>query len=371
MVSIISAEEYFQFDAMNQSLLKSYSLKDPRLISKDRPESDFFYEEKAHFIIGSAVDCILTEGIEAFKAKYYISNLTKKPSLVQKSIINEVYSKLLETTQLFGIETIEDPACEDLIFMSCVSHNHYDNIKDKIKKVATITKHQVCKDYFLDLKNAGTRTVLDMTEYDLILNVVNSLSTNTATADYFKTNQPEGIKIYNQFGIVFMYRDVLCKALLDMVVINEIDKTITPVDLKTTSKPTYDFDKAVRERRYDVQAAWYTLALEELIKVDPNFMGYTILPFKFIAESTTTPGMPLVLTCDEELLNIGRYGELEGYVGNSDGTQNELIFKREILGFEQMLHLYLHYEEVGYSKHPNYEAADGQFTLSWHKIQKL
>lgn len=368
MVGIISAEEYFQFDAMNQSLLKSYSLGDPRMISKERPQSELFFEEKKYFVIGGAVDTILTSGVEEFKEKYHVSTIEKKPSDNIKSIINQVYANLVETALIVSVQDLKDKHCEDMLFVACVSHNYYDNIKDKDKKIAKVTSSPIALEYFKELRDAGTKTIIDVEEYNIILNVVQSLTTNPTTAKYFQTNQPDNIRIYNQFGITFRHKEVQCKALLDMVIINDTDKTITPVDLKTTSKNTYEFDKAVRERRYDIQAAWYTLALEELVKVDPNFMGYSILPFEFIAESTAYPGAPIVAVCDEELLRIGRYGVSPSYIGDMDGTVNESIATREIFGFEQLLDKYKYYEENGYKFSEKYIIKKGKFSLNWQKL---
>ena len=67
---------------------------------------------------------------------------------------------------------------------------------------------------------------------------------------------------------------------------------------------TIYFPKSLRQRRYDIQAAFYT----EALKSKKEYETYKILPFKFIVESTTNPGNPLVFTCNQELLEIGKSG---------------------------------------------------------------
>lgn len=367
MVRYIDEEDYFQLDAMNQSLLKSYSLKDPRLISKDRPQSDLFFEEKGHFVIGTAVDCILTQGIEKFKNTHHVSQLSKKPTDVQKSIINEVFVKLDENDLLDTTKDLTDEVCKIYLLNSFKSHEYYDNIKDPDKRIAKISENFICKEYFLELKEAKGKVILSQEEYDKIYTIVDSLMSYETTGKFFRINQPEGIKIFNQFGILFEHNNIPCKALLDFIVVDEINKTITPVDLKTTFKPTHDFDRAVRERRYDIQAAWYTLALEKFIKVTPEYMGYKILPFQFIVESSSNPGLPILFTCDQQLLRIGRYGVVDDFVGDIECV-NTSIFKHKILGFEELLKLYIHYENLGYKETPEYASRQGKYTLGWLNI---
>ena len=96
----------------------------------------------------------------------------------------------------------------------------------------------------------------------------------------------------------------MCKALLDMVVIDDELQTVQPIDIKTTGEYPENFHRVAKRFRYDIQAAFYTLALSYA------YPEYTILPFQFLVESTVASaiGTPLLYTCTESDLLIGRYG---------------------------------------------------------------
>lgn len=63
---------------------------------------------------------------------------------------------------------------------------------------------------------------------------------NPFTREYF-INDYSHIELIHQFPIYFKLEDMDCKALLDGVKIDHENKTVTPFDLKTTSKNSWDF----------------------------------------------------------------------------------------------------------------------------------
>ena len=88
---------------------------------------------------------------------------------------------------------------------------------------------------------------------------------------------------------------------------------------------------------------------------------YTILPFKFIVESTVNPGNPLVFTCNKELLYIGQYGREENLI-------QDTIFVPEIKGFHQLIEDYKWYMENEFEKNRKIVEAQGEFQLDWNGI---
>lgn len=75
--------------------------------------------------------------------------------------------------------------------------------------------------------------------------------------------------------------DVKVKCMFDLLIVNHKDKTIRPVDLKTSSMPAYDFPEHFVKMRYDIQAQLYTHVLQKVIAQDYELNEYTILPFLF------------------------------------------------------------------------------------------
>ena len=103
---------------------------------------------------------------------------------------------------------------------------------------------------------------------------------------------------------------------LDLVIVAKDDDGnilyVEPIDLKTMAGDTLKFISSLKSWRYDIQAAWYTEALESPSSTFRNIYNQDITGkiklFKFIVESSTDQGQPLVYEITPEVLHIGKYG---------------------------------------------------------------
>ena len=196
-----------------------------------------------------------------------------------------------------------------------------------------------------------------------------SIRTNPTTSKYFETSKD--VEILDQYSIYFNYEGIECKALLDRVIVDHKNKTIQPIDFKTMGDQTIYFPKSLRQRRYDIQAAFYT----EALKSKKEYETYKILPFKFIVESTINPGNPLVFTCSQELLRIGQFGAPKTYLYGkivSEGYDHMSEYKSmvtlEIKGFHQLIEDYKWYMENEFEKNKKIVESQGEFQLDWNGI---
>ena len=356
-------EDYYTNPAISQSQLKLLLGPDPSIFNTIQ-EPDLYFEEKKHFIIGNGVDIQLTQSSEAFNEKFHVSNIQNKPSDTIKSIVNQVYDLVKEEVgSLADKGLLRDHTSK--IIDSCNDHNYQPNWKTETR----VAKVGESWEYWEDLKAAEGKQVLSQEENDLISQIVMSIRSNSVTGPYF-IPQPNQEILY-QYPIYFSYNNVDCKALLDMVIIDHDKKTIQPIDIKTMGDQTLYFPKSLRQRRYDIQAAFYTQALFQWWIDNDRYTDYRILNFKFIVESTTNPGNPLVFTCDEELLKIGNFGResfrlkgvssiklIDMYYGKTD----------EVKGFNQLIEDYKWYLENGFEKKREIVEAQGEFQINWNGI---
>ena len=358
-------EDYYTNPAISQSQLKLLLGPDPSIFNTIQ-EPDLYFEEKKHFIIGDGVDMQLTRPIEEFNQKFHISNLQNKPSDTIKSIVNQVYDHVKEIYP--NIETIQN--YNNAILDSCNDHNYQPNWKDSTR----VAKVVEAWEYWEDLKQAEGKVVLSQEENDLISQIVMSIRTNPTTSKYFETSKD--VEILDQLAIYFSYCDIDCKALLDRVIVDHKNKTIQPIDFKTMGDQTIYFPKSLRQRRYDIQAAFYTEALYYFKeRDDKTLQDYKILPFKFIVESTVNPGNPLVFTCSNELLRIGQYGapktNIYGKI-SSPGYDHMSEYKSmstpEIKGFHQLIEDYKWYMEKDFETKREIVESQGEFQLDWNGI---
>ena len=356
-------EDYYTNPAISQSQLKLLLGPDPSIFNTIQ-EPDLYFEEKKYFLIGDGVDIQLTQSLEAFNEKFHVSNIQNKPSDTIKSIVNQVYDLVKEEVgSLADKGLLRDHTSK--IIDSCNDHNYQPNWKTETR----ISKIVEAWEYWEDLKAAEGKQVLSQEENDLISQIVMSIRTNSVTGLYFipQSNQ----EILYQYPIYFSYNGVDCRALLDMVIIDHDKKTIQPIDIKTMGDQSIYFPKSLRQRRYDIQAAFYTQALFQWCIDNDRYTDYRILKFKFIVESTTNPGNPLVFTCDEELLKIGKFGResfrlkgvssiklIDMYYGKTD----------EVKGFNQLIEDYKWYLENGFEKKREIVEAQGEFQINWNGI---
>lgn len=352
-------KEYFEHSSVSQSQLKSLLIH-PRAF-KEEKETKLYFEEKVYFTIGSAVDFKLTEDESTFTNFYHISNVLVKPSDTIKSIIHQVFDALKEQFTVEEIGLISDVTYRLLILQACESHNYQNrwNSDTKISKICEFYE------YWEDLKASEGKILLSQEEDLLISTIVMSLKTNKATSVYFNAEE-----VHYQVPIYFEYDGVPCKALLDMVIFDRENKTIQPIDIKTTGEYTINFPKALKRMRYDIQAAFYTEALRWL------YPEYEILPFKFIVESTKDPGQPLVFICDKELLWIGKNGRKKIFLQGDTIEEKSFIDTRTIYyeiiapikGFVQLLELYKYYNENGYEMDKIVREGNSELTIGWSGI---
>lgn len=264
-------KEYYESPRISNSLLGS--INNPRLF-KMKMDGLEPKEDKNYFRIGSAVDCLLTDP-ESFEEDFKIIDVNRPQGLLGKFV-----------EALPSHVTPVSPA-EDY-------QEAYDFSEYKISIDWVIRKFWSSEDavkYFEIMKSLESdgRSVLSKDEYLIVETAVASIVNNEFTRPYFHIDpEDDHVELLHQFPVYFEYRSFECKALLDGIRINHIEKTIEPFDLKTTGKSVYSFMDSFLTYGYFRQAAFYTYAIQhDLSPIKDLFLqGYRLLPFNFIAVET-------------------------------------------------------------------------------------
>lgn len=353
---------YYDSDCLNQSTLKELQHGVDKFLAtlKKREEET---EEKSYFIIGGAVDLILTGEEGIFEEFYHISSLLNKPSDTEMSIIKLTFDLIVNNIT-------SNP--EEIGFIS-----DYPNIiseainqigwQPKWKEETKINKIiDLGYEYFEDLKKACGKTVISVLQKEIIDNIVKSLRENPRTSKYFDRNslsQETSVDIYYQLPLYFKVEGIDCKALLDFLIVlkNEegVVTTLMPFDLKTMSGYTIEFPNSVRTRRYDIQAAFYRDALTNPTTIFPeNFPNFdrnivNVKPFTFIVESSNNPGKPLLFKVSEELDAIAKYGKV-----NHEG-------RKVVKGYLDLIEEYKYHSSTNWTEEKIVTESNGILELNW------
>lgn len=275
-------EDYYNSPALNQSKLKKL-LYGPKYFMKEEEDNKADY-----FIIGSAVDCILTHP-EDFYDEFAVIDSVNNTAPSIKKILEAVF----EQAKASGLQDKELGDLEELIWASI----QINEFQPKWKKETRIEKIMDGVSYYNQLKLSDGKLMLDSAMYDLVNKITNSIKSKPCCFPFSDFGEDElqtmnRIKtIYFQKPIYFNYNGVDCKALLDALV-EYIDGSYTIFDLKTTSKRVIDFRESFFKYRYDMQFAWYHAA----VGLNEHCQYFNIV------ESTTDTGTPAAFYVNRDIV---------------------------------------------------------------------
>ena len=357
---------YHDNPAINQSSLKNLEKGLGSFLgikAKREKEKREGTPKPEHFLIGRAVDLLLTGDPTEFVEEYYVSKVTKLPSEKEVLIIDVLVQSILGC----GLTPPKSLGHTSILpFLNkVITDQAWYNGNPGPKRIEGLLTR--CSDYYQDLALAGGRDILSQEQFDKIKRIVKSLETNDRTKKYFdRAEQLEATRFdfYYQLPIYFTQEGEECKALMDMVVVcRDITgniQWIDPIDLKTMSGYTLEFLSSLKKRRYDIQAAWYVEALAEHFKVNRS----AIRGFKFIVESTTNIGNPLVYELSTRTLNIGKFGIKARLIKTLEGEE---VYFKPIKGYVQYLEEYIQYMETSFREDIILSNNPGALGLDWER----
>lgn len=144
--------------------------------------------------------------------------------------------------------------------------------------------------YYEFLVDNIDKTVIDESLIIKAKKVGDILLQDEFTEEIFK-EESDDIELFPKFAIEFDYvsehgKVIKCKSEIDLLKIDHNKKIIYPYDLKTT----YDnenFEYTYLKFRYDLQAAFYTLAVQSWA-ITEGLNDYKIMPMEFIVGDTSS-----------------------------------------------------------------------------------
>lgn len=280
---MITDQTYLDSTAVSQSRLKKILIHPTEFLNASYDTE--FDEPKANIVVGDAVDILITQSEDVFHEQFYISNV-ERPTGQMGDYVWELFINR------------ENPNAEEIAYSAAGFK------RDTLAKVQERFKTEG-KEYYDALVSGENKTVITSQQLVQIYAIKDSLLNHRYTAKFFQKN--ERFDVHYQVPIEFEYEGVACKGLLDMLVVDKEKSYLYPIDLKTTNVKTHNWISMFWKLRYDFQASFYTvgLFLGDYLK---KYNCTVIKPFKFIVESQSSPGTPLVFEAGLPIIDFGRFG---------------------------------------------------------------
>lgn len=267
---------------LNQSFLKLVVIND----TKAKVESDTIATYK-----GSLTDtlCLVPELFDEF---YHLTTIEKAPPPQIQNTLDKTYQLQVDA----GLQ----PEWDNFTLLQVFREESKTKTSDD-KVLENLLKHE---NYWEELCNSSGKKVITQDYFTICNNAKNTLWTHPVTAEYFNNTLFADVQfqvpLYCDFEVEG--QTVRLKGLLDMLVIDEHNKTVQIRDLKTTSVVPSDFKGIARKFNYAWQMSFYYNLVDILY---PQFKQ---LPPELIIYSFAAPTKPFIRVLGEDDLFGGRNG---------------------------------------------------------------
>ena len=236
---------------------------------------------------GSLFDSFITKGKQTLN-DYAVADFSVPPA--EKGVL-DVLAANCTCPQFHDISMNE-------VILTAESVKFYPNFKPQTR-YDQIAKYS---DYY-DTLMSGKKLV-SKKDWDDAMAMYKVFREDPYLKTIFGTENTEDVEyIYQpQFCIPWIIEgeEVKVKCMFDLIVVNHKDKTIQPVDLKTSSMPAYDFAEHFVKMRYDIQAQLYYDVLREVVYHIPEYYNYQVLPFLY-TDVSRTDMVPVTYSYDPSL----------------------------------------------------------------------
>ena len=274
----------------------SYSSLNKLLYSPSLFYRDYILGEKEELMDKSLVEGRVIHALlldqESFDEQFVIAQ-EKLPSENVRDVVEKVYDKYLDNLSYvkemaLGIQEYSERKLADFpqeILDVLREKNFYQNIKkdeDRLAKVVTAETEE----YFMFLKEASGKTVIDTDTYGRCVDIVDKLRNHPCMKIMGMDSESSLVHVYNELQVEldkeFANFPFGLKGMIDNLYIDKDAKTIRVNDLKTTSKTVAEFPETVKFYNYWMQAAIYMrLARSLMHNLKEEYKDYNLV-FSFV-----------------------------------------------------------------------------------------
>lgn len=233
-------------------------------------------EPTPSMIFGSLFDCMMTRGKDATKSEY---------AVFERSVPDAERKVLDRLAATSSAERFGDIANAE-IAGAAEACQYYP-------KWGYDAKYKHLSEYsdYYEAKRSG-KTLVSRDDWSDAFNMMMIFRNDPYLKELFGTRSTETVEYLYQTQFVTDYtlpsgRVVPVKIMPDLLKINHEDRTVQPVDLKTSADPAWNFKENFIRFAYYIQAKLYSDVIESVMANDEELKSYTVLPYLFTDISRT------------------------------------------------------------------------------------
>lgn len=296
---LVTEDEYRQDSALSYSTLAKFNREGFNGLHKlferiDTPSLTF----------GSAVDSIITGGMQEFEERFMVADFPSIPDSIV-AIVKSLHSNIDTYRSLSAIP-------DNIIINATELYKYQLNWKPDTR--AKVIKEKG-EEYYTLLTLAENKTVLNTETYNDVMRAVDSLKSNNSTKWYFANDNPfEAIERLYQLKFKAEFNGITYRCMSDLLVVDHDKKIVYPCDLKTSSHTEWDFYKSFIDWSYHIQARLYWRIIRHCMDKDEIFKDYKLDDYRFIVVNKRTLTPLVWLFEDTTLIGDLNYGNKESII---------------------------------------------------------
>lgn len=287
---------YFERKAVSRSLLSEFTRHPQR--AKAMLDGTAHRVESDAMTFGSMFDSLVFDTATEFTSKYRVAQYENPWTDRRKNTGKFTYA--LE--QIMQEELENDMPVGDTETMLMRAYEQSGIKSPKVYDLVAEFVEIGGRDWVSEYMMSKTITLITQEQYNKAAAMKATLINNNYVGNMFVQDVPEShrvmdddnIEIIYQMDIKFQLQGIECKALPDIVIINHEEKIIQVVDLKTTSSYDHNIMPSFMKFGYDLQGAWYTIAMQALTEQPGPLNGYEVSSsFLFVFIDTVQGNEPI------------------------------------------------------------------------------
>ena len=295
----VSEDEYRQDEALSYSTLAKFERGGFNCL-----DTLFDKVESPALTFGSAVDAIITGGMDEFNDRFCVAEFPATSDTVAK-IVKSIFDQY--NTKYTNMASIPDD--------NILGYADMFEYQSKWKPETRVNKlRELGEPYYKVLYLSYGKTLLSTETYEDILRTVEALRTSSATQHFFSDPVDDSIEHLYQLKFKATLNGIDYRCMFDLLIVDHETKTIQPVDLKTSGKKEWEFYKSFIEWNYQIQNRLYVRILQKCLENDEYFKDFEILPYKDVVVSRHSL-TPLVWDCsftfDFGTITFGKENQIE------------------------------------------------------------